>query len=124
MFQSAFPIIRTPDLPRALGFWRDLLDGVVEYQFPLDGEPDFVAIDLGDSHLGIGRDPDVAGAVDPQRVSMWVYADDCDGAVARLREAGVVIIEEPVDQPWGERVARVLDPDGNSVVIGSRLSAA
>ncbi len=38
----------------------------------------------------------------------------------RLRGAGVTIVEEPVDQPWGERVARVRDPDGNDVLIGQR----
>jgi lactoylglutathione lyase len=48
-----------------------------------------------------------------------VYTDDCDAAVVRLRNGGVRIVEEPCDQPWGERVARVLDPDGNTVIIGS-----
>ncbi|MEA2189879.1 MAG: hypothetical protein QOK16_4890, partial [Solirubrobacteraceae bacterium] len=52
--------------------------------------------------------------------SLWVYADDCDAAVEHLRVAGVKIVEEPTDQPWGERVARVLDPDGNVVIVGQR----
>jgi lactoylglutathione lyase len=30
------------------------------------------------------------------------------------------IVEDPADRPWGERVARVLDPDGNEVLIGQR----
>ena len=41
-------------------------------------------------------------------------------SIERLREAGVEIVEEPADQPWGERVARVHDPDGNLVIIGQR----
>ena len=53
-------------------------------------------------------------------MSLWVYASDCDAAIARLREGGVTIVEEPADQPWGERVARVLDPDGNTVIVGAR----
>jgi uncharacterized glyoxalase superfamily protein PhnB len=53
-----------------------------------------------------------------------VYADDCDAAVDRLRAAGVVITKEPADQPWGERTARVEDPDGNEVVIGARPQAS
>jgi len=52
-------------------------------------------------------------------VVLWVYADDCDAAVDRLRAAGVTVLAEPADEPWGERVARVLDPDGNQVLIGS-----
>jgi lactoylglutathione lyase len=32
------------------------------------------------------------------------------------------VLEEPADQPWGERIARVPDPDGNMVIIGARLT--
>ena len=78
----------------------------------------YIGLELGGAHLGIGRDPD-ASSDSSARFSLWAYADDCDAAVERLRAAGVRIVEEPVDQPWGERVARVEDPDGNAVIIGS-----
>lgn len=119
MFASAFPIISTPDLPRALGFYRDLLDGTVSYQFPPEGEPGYVGMEIGSSHLGLGHDPTGAGDAGPQRFSLWVYVDDCDAAIERLRGGGVPIVEEPADQPWGERIARVHDPDGNMIIIGS-----
>jgi len=32
----------------------------------------------------------------------------------------VRVIGEPADQPWGERMATVLDPDGNKVIVASR----
>lgn len=114
---SAFPIITTPDLERALGFYRDVLGGVVSFAFPQEGPPGYVGVDLGSSHLGIGHDPavDLAGA---QRMALWVYVDDCDAAVEAVRASGATVVEEPVDQPWGERVARVEDPDGNRVIIG------
>jgi uncharacterized glyoxalase superfamily protein PhnB len=122
MFTSLFPILSTSDLERSLGFYRDLLGGVVSYQFPgPDGQPAYVGIDVGSSHLGIGRDPDApAGPEGRQTFSLWVYADDCDAAVERLRAAGVEVMEEPTDQPWGERVARVRDPDGNEVIVGAK----
>jgi lactoylglutathione lyase len=41
--------------------------------------------------------------------------------VRRLAAAGVPVTEPPADQPWGERVARVLDPDGTEVIIGQRV---
>jgi lactoylglutathione lyase len=122
MFTTIFPILTTRDLRAALAFYRDLLGATVNYEFPgPDGEPGYVGLQLGSAHLGIGRDP--AAVMGPSRhLSLWVYAEDCDAAVARLRAAGVKIVEEPVDQPWGERVARVLDPDGNSVLVGQRLA--
>jgi lactoylglutathione lyase len=118
MFRTLFPIITTRDLTALLAFYRDLLGATVGFEFPgPDGEPAYVGLDLGDAHLGIGRDPELAADPSP-RFSLWIYADDCDAAVARLREAGVRILEEPADQPYGERVARVADPDGNVVHIG------
>ena len=119
MFASAFPIISTPDLPRALGFYRDLLGGTVSFTFPPEGPPGYVGVDLGSSHVGIGHDAavDLAGE---QRIALWVYTADCDAVVDAVRAAGGTVVEEPVDQPWGERVARVLDPDGNRVIVGAR----
>jgi len=120
MFTSAFPILSTPDLARALRFYRDLLEAKVSYRFPPEGEPGYVGLDLGTAHLGIGLDPGAQAGRAGQRFTLWVYADDCDAAVDRLRAAGVEVVEEPADQPWGERIARVLDPDGNEVIIGQR----
>ncbi len=60
MVESAFPIVTTPDLPRALAFYEGLLGGKVSYQFPPEGAPVYVGVDLGSSHLGIGHDPAVA----------------------------------------------------------------
>ena len=120
MFDSAFPIISTPDLPRALGFYRDLLDGTVSFQFPPEGEPGYVGIEIGSSHVGIGHDPTIREGKAHRPFALWVYAEDCDAAIERLREGGAQIVEEPTDQPWGERVARAHDPDGNMIIIGSR----
>ena len=120
MFTELVPILSTTDLPRALAFYRDLLGGRVAYEFPgPDGDPVYVGIDIGSSHIGIGTEADVG----PRGgFSLWVYAEDCDVAVERLRAAGVEITEEPADQPWGERVARVRDFDGNELVIGAKRS--
>ena len=123
MVDSAFPILTTSDLRRALQFWCDVLGGEVAYKFPPEGEPDYVGIDLGTSHLGIGRD-ETFTADGPQRISLWVYVEDCDETVANVREAGGRVVAEAVDEPWGERVARVEDFDGNRVIIGARLTAA
>jgi lactoylglutathione lyase len=120
VFNDLFPIISTPDIERALGFYRDLLGGEAEYRFPPEGDPGYVGLDVGSGHVGIGLDPDAAPGTGGQRVALWIYADDCDAAVERLRAGGATVTEEPSDQPWGERIARVLDPDGNEVIVGQR----
>jgi lactoylglutathione lyase len=127
MFQEAFPILSTPDLLRAVGFYRDLLGATVTYQFPADGEPGYVGLQLGPSQLGIAADAAVAephevtrSPSEGRRFALWVYAEDCDAAVNYLRRHGVPVVAEPTDQPWGERMAEVVDPDGNRVFIASR----
>ena len=119
MFTEIFPIISTRDLEGALGS-TGTCSGDGEHEFPgPDGKPAYVGLELGGAHLGIGSDPD-APSEPSARFSLWAYADDCDAAVERLRASAVEIVEEPADQPWGERVARVRDPDGNLVLIGQR----
>ena len=119
MFDEMFPILSTADMARALGFYRDLLGGTVTYQFPPDGDPGYVGVQIGGSHLGIGLQ-EQPGATVNDRVTLWVYAQDCDAAVDQLRAGGVEVVQEPADQPWGERMATVLDPDGNRVIVASR----
>ena len=36
-----------------------------------------------------------------------------------LKAVGVKIVAAPEDMPWGERVAFVLDPDGNPVALAN-----
>jgi uncharacterized glyoxalase superfamily protein PhnB len=72
-------------------------------------------MERGVSSIGIGA----GGAADGDRFGFWVYVDDVDAAVARLAAAGAPIVGQPEDQPWGERVARMRDPDGNLVYLGS-----
>jgi lactoylglutathione lyase len=96
----------------------------VSYEYPgEDGKPVYVGIDLGSGHVGIGLAAD-AGEAGRGPISLWIYADDCDAAVERLRARDVRIVEEPRDQPWGERVARVSDPDGNEIIIGQRADGS
>ncbi len=118
MISSAFPIIATAQLPAMLEFYLDRLGGVQTYRFPDDGDPAFVSLELGSSHLGLGADPALADSTPSPRFTLWVYVDDCDVAVDHLR-AVTTVITEPASQPWGERVATVLDPDGNLITIGS-----
>lgn len=119
MIESAFPIISTPDLDRALGFYAGLLGGTVTYRFPDEGDAQYVGMDLGSSHIGIGLDPDIDADAAPQRFSLWIYVDNCDAVIQTMKGGDAPILEEPADQPWGERVARVADPDGNVVIIGA-----
>jgi uncharacterized glyoxalase superfamily protein PhnB len=42
---------------------------------------------------------------------------DLDELFGRLRDAGVEVLDEPTDQPWGVRDCAVRDPSGNVIRI-------
>jgi predicted enzyme related to lactoylglutathione lyase len=56
------------------------------------------------------------------RVTLWLYCDDADAEVERLRAAGVEVVREPEDREWGERAGSVRTPTATR--SGSRLSRA
>ena len=114
MTDDPFPIISVDDLPPTREFYGKL--GFTQtFRFPTDGEPGFVAMTKGGSTIGIG-----AGG-DADRFGYWVYVDDVDATLERLRAAGAVVVAPPEDQAWGERVARRRDPAGNLVYLGAPL---
>jgi lactoylglutathione lyase len=116
--RDAFPILQVADMPRSLAFYRDLLGFAVTFAFPAEGEPQFVTLAIDGGELGLGA---TDAPVQSASTALWLYADDVDGAVAHLREAGVRVVAEPADRPWGERVASVADPDGYTVHLGAPL---
>ena len=118
-FRDPFAILQVSDLRRSVGFYRDLLGFELTYAFPSEADPAYVSLALDGGKLALGR---ADGPVESASASIWLYTDDCDAAVAELRAAGVRILAQPSDQPWGERVASVADPDGYVVHIGSATS--
>ena len=118
-FRDSFPIVMVADMQRSLGFYRDLLGFELLYAFPSVDDPQFasLAVEGGKLGLGVGDKPVESGST-----SIWLYTDDVDEAVSDLRGAGVPVVAEPADQPWGERVASVADPDGYTVHIGAPLA--
>jgi len=114
--RDAFPILQVADVPRSLEFYRDLLGFAVTYVFPAEGDPQFVSLAIDGGKLALGATDQPVQSVS---TALWLYADDVDAVVSHLRQAGVRVVAELTDQPWGERVASVADPDGYTVHIGA-----
>jgi uncharacterized glyoxalase superfamily protein PhnB len=117
--ETSFPVLSVADLPRSLAFYGDLLGGTVDFRFPEEGEPQFVTLKLGDAALGLGATTE--GGHGGAGYTLCAYVPDVDATVEQIRAAGHAVREEPSDQPWGERTARVLDPDGFEVLLVARL---
>jgi hypothetical protein len=54
---------------------------------------------------------------------LYFELDELDPIYQRLHEAGVEFIHPIREQPWGQRVMRLYDPDGHIVEIGESMEA-
>jgi len=108
------PIIVTPDLDRLLGFYTDLLEAIEVTRVPNDGPTFYVGLRVGNSELGLVADEKVELGT-PQRILISVDVEDVDRTLDRVAALGGRSLAPPNDMPWGQRVAHIEDPDGNTV---------
>ena len=113
MSNESFPILNVEHLPEAVAFY-ERLGFAKSYAFPQDGPAAFVTLERNGNALGLAAREEASD----ERFSYWIYVDDVDAMFAALTAAGAPPEAEPMNQPWGERVASVRDPDGNVVHIG------
>lgn len=124
----AFPVIYVRDVPKALDFYGGLLGFEKQYTFPPEGgEAVFVGLRRDGAELGLVHESSPQqlinqGIGDGPRFELFVYVDDVDETVTRMRDARVSVLRDPEDMPWGERLAFVADPEGNPVTLAKAAS--
>jgi catechol 2,3-dioxygenase-like lactoylglutathione lyase family enzyme len=123
---TCFILVHDPDV--ALGFYRDTLgleqrNDVARGDFRwitvgASAQPD-VSIVITNYLNGSPADSDALAALLAKGALNGVHfhADDLDATFETLQAAGVEIVQEPTDQPWGTRDCAVRDPSGNLVRI-------
>jgi lactoylglutathione lyase len=122
--RRAFPVIYARDVTRTVEFYERLLGFEKQYQFPPDGEPGYVGLRRDEADLGIVHESSPRRLIgvdvgDGPRFELFVYVDDVDDAIDSMRAAGIPVLREPENMPWGERVAFVADPEGNPVTLAA-----
>ena len=108
-------IVSVAELGRALAFY----DGVLGLlQRP--AAPGFAALALGEGPAMVElllherkASPSLAG------VALSVRVADVDAVVGQAEALGCTIIDQPADQPSGERLAVLTDPDGHLICLST-----
>jgi len=122
------PTLYTRDINRMAAFYRDHLGFTVLYTFPgPDGTPIFATLQKGPFFVALAtysaiREFSGLPLVMPgptHQFDIAILVTDTDATIARMRAAGVRVVMEPRSQPWGDRQAYVLDPEGNYVQIST-----
>lgn len=57
----------------------------------------------------------------PWNGELYFESEDLDADVAWVKQAGVELVHDIKEYPWGQRVLRFFDPDGNLIEIGESM---
>lgn len=115
------------DLGEALAFYTQRLGFEVRDDVPMGPEMRWLTVHApGDGHdlLLAAVDHHIPSADrQPMRdLAVFIQVDDLDKTFESLRAAGIEILQEPVDQPYGVRDAAVRDPSGNHLRLSQPLA--
>ena len=103
-FHSVTPRIVVTDAAAQIAFLRAAFGATGEQP---EGRP--AEMRIGDAVILVSQ----AGARDAFPAFLYLYVDDADAGFARALAAGAVVLEPPLDTPYGDRRAMVRDPLGN-----------
>ncbi len=119
--------IQISDPEAALGFYRDALGLEVRndvdnggFRWITVGVPgQNVSIVLSNYVAGSPEDTDLVTALLAKGALNGAHfsTDSLDDLFKKLADAGVDVVSEPADQPWGVRDCAVRDPAGNLIRI-------
>lgn len=117
---EVFPIINCADLERARRWYERVLSAAVEYQFPDEGDTDYLTLRIGGGLIGLGRgtEPAFYGETplpaSGHPVDICLYVQDLNRVTIAAAEDVVV---PPTAMPWGETIAYLRDPQGTMLLV-------
>jgi PhnB protein len=117
-YPAIIPYLLVPDAPALIAFFASAFGAVQRFAVPTEaGGIMHGEIELGDSVLMISD----AGPPRPP-VSLCHYVPDVDAIYARALAAGAASLSPPETKDYGDRVAGVTDPAGNTWWLCARLA--
>jgi catechol 2,3-dioxygenase-like lactoylglutathione lyase family enzyme len=121
-FQSSVLFVR--DIQTSRRFYEELLGQEVEMDFGANvGYKGGFAIWQVDSAFEVifERPADAEAPLGRDNLELYFESPDLDIAWTRLSSQEVEVVHPLREQPWGQRVIRIFDPDGHIVEIGEPM---
>lgn len=117
--QTIVPYLAYDDAPAAIEFLCKAFGFEESYRMDMpDGRIGHAELRRGDNVLYLASTYPEMGFASPAGLAavhsqVHVEVDDVDAHFAHARTAGATIAVEPEDQPYGDRMYRVVDPEGH-----------
>jgi uncharacterized glyoxalase superfamily protein PhnB len=108
-YQTITPYLTVKRAEELVEFVKNVFGGVEVLRTTGSAGGLHAEVTIGDSKLMIGG----YASVEEKLTALHLYVPDADAVYQRALESGATSMEEPVDQPYGDREAGVKDPSGN-----------
>lgn len=117
-YRTVTPSVSLADASATIAFCKKAFGAKVRSKLGAPGGKIMHAeVEIGDSVVMVSDAFDDAPCIS----SLFLYVPDVDKAVAKAAKAGATVTMPPEDMFWGDRMGRVVDPQGNIWSIGSRI---
>jgi len=116
-YHSVTPSITVRDGKAAIDFYIRALDATELFRMedPASGKLMHAEFRIGDSRMMISDEFPDWGSLAPtvgMGGAFMIYVADVDASFTKAIYEGATVLQEPADQFWGDRTARVADPFG------------
>jgi PhnB protein len=106
---------------KAVELYRKVFDAQLHLRMDYpNGKVAHCELRFGDSIAMMGE-AEASMGVNPYNMHLMVYVTDCDAVFKRATDAGFTAKEQPKNQFYGDRSARVTDPFGNEWFIATHV---
>ncbi|CAM3620189.1 VOC family protein [Cytobacillus oceanisediminis] len=123
--KMGYVILYAENLYKTKQFYGELLGLELRNEFGTYIEYDTGSTILSFNTRESGREvtglPIPDGVRKEQTFELGFVTEEVEGVVERLKGAGVPVLLEPIEKPWGQMVAYVEDPDGHFIEICSPI---
>lgn len=120
--KTIVPIVSTAKMAETRAFYVEKLGLQLSFE-----HPHYLGVRTGDEGAAeIGfmlPDTDWPDEFGGKGISFGIGVENADTECDRLRQAGVTILSDPADMPWGARAFSITDPNGVVLLISHPIPA-
>jgi catechol 2,3-dioxygenase-like lactoylglutathione lyase family enzyme len=120
------PLVVVEDIAASRRFYEQLLGQLVKADYGEDVafEGNFAIHHRPHYQSLLGDAADYPVSTKANNGELYFETDEIEVVYERLKQAGAEFIHAIREEPWGQRVMRLYDPDGHIVEIGEPMEAA
>jgi PhnB protein len=124
--RAVIPMLVCVDGAAEIEFCKAAFDAVEVSRRPAeDGKVLHAALTIGEALVMVHGEHADLGSRAPQPdgsspVVIYIYVEDVDAVIERSVRAGAKVLLPAVDQMWGDRVGRIMDPAGHVWNVATR----